>query len=38
MLIENVCDPDLDYLKYKPKMIEVFKDYNEKRSKEIINF
>ena len=29
VLIENVCDPKLDYMEYKPKMIEAFKAYNE---------
>lgn len=38
VLIENVCDPDLDYLEYKPEMIEAFKDYNKKHGKEIIKF
>jgi hypothetical protein len=29
VLVENVCDPDLDYLDYKPELKKQFDYYNE---------
>lgn len=31
VLIDNACDPDLDYLEFKPEIMEAINEYNEKR-------
>ncbi len=35
VLIDNVCDPALDYLEYRPEMLEAFKTYNETHEEKI---
>ena len=31
VLIDNACDPSLDYLEFKPEIMEAINEYNEKR-------
>ena len=31
VLIDNTCDPNLDYLEFKPEIMEAINEYNEKR-------
>lgn len=31
VLIDNACDPNLDYLEFKPEIMEAINEYNEKR-------
>lgn len=31
VLIGNACDPNLDYLEFKPEIMEAINEYNEKR-------
>jgi len=31
-LIDNVCDPDLDYLEFKPEYKEAIEEYNKKQT------
>ena len=30
VLIDNACDPDLDYLEYKPEIQKAIEEYNER--------
>lgn len=35
VLIDNVCDPQFDYLEYRPEMLEAFREYNKTHDKKI---